>query len=151
MPTSTKSTTSIRPSFRLRPTAPPEISEALKFVRWYRCASKAHPELGLIFHIPNGGARDIQTGARLKSEGVLAGMPDYCLPVPRGGFGALYIELKRIEGGQVSPKQSELFPRLKEAGNRVVIAKGWEAARDAVLEYLSLPIMDDWGIMRDKN
>lgn len=124
-------------TFRLSAPIPSESDEGIAFIRWCRWAEKQYPELELLYHIPNGGARDIQTGARLKREGVLAGMLDYCLPVPRGGFGALYLELKIITGGVLSEKQKKIIVLLERHGNKVVVCAGWEAAKNAVIEYLN--------------
>ena len=51
-----------------------------------------HPELKMLYAIPNGGARNAITGALLKAEGVKPGVPDLCLPVARGKYHGLYIE-----------------------------------------------------------
>ena len=75
------------------------------------------PELRLLHAIPNGGKRDIRTAAMLKAEGVKPGVPDICLPVPRGGKHGLYIELKRRKGGTVSKAQ--------EAWIRALMAQGF--------------------------
>lgn len=56
---------------------------------------RAHPELQLLYHVPNEGKRTWRTGARLKSEGLKPGVPDLCLPVARGKYHGLYVELKR--------------------------------------------------------
>ena len=64
-------------------------------------------------------------------------MPDICLPVQRGGHGALYIELKRQKGGVLSANQKVWLDRLNQAGNRAVVCKGWEAAREAIEQYLT--------------
>ena len=37
-----------------------------------------------VFHIPNGGSRHKAEAARLKAQGVKAGVPDLCIPVARG-------------------------------------------------------------------
>ena len=37
-----------------------------------------------VFHIPNGGSRHKAEAARLKVQGVKAGVPDLCIPVARG-------------------------------------------------------------------
>lgn len=58
-------------------------------------------------HVPNGGARDRITGAILKGLGVKRGCPDILIfdPPPIGGYVGTAIELKRREGGRVSPEQ----------------------------------------------
>ena len=49
-------------------------------VRWF---GYQYPELSaLLFAVPNGGRRDPVTGARLKAEGVVAGVSDLILFLP---------------------------------------------------------------------
>ena len=72
-----------------------EHSEQAALFRWAAMQSKSIPALALLLAIPNGGARSLTTGGRLKAEGVKAGVPDIVLPVPRGSYASLWIELKR--------------------------------------------------------
>lgn len=113
-----------------------EHQEQTLLFAWARKAQCTIPELTLLFAVPNGGRRDAVTGARLKAEGVMAGMPDICLPVPRNGSGALYVELKARHRGRLSEAQKERIAALTAAGNQVSVCYGWEAARDAILAYL---------------
>lgn len=53
-----------------------------------------YKDLGKTFAIPNGGKRNVIVAQKMKAEGVRAGIPDLCLPVMRGGYGGMYIELK---------------------------------------------------------
>lgn len=119
-----------------------EHAEQAALFRWAALASRAHPELRLLYAIPNGGARNKATAGRLKAEGVRAGVPDVCLPVPRNGLGALYIELKRPgepgrAKGALRPAQREWLAALQEAGNAVAVAHGWIEARGVIERYLS--------------
>ncbi len=67
-------------------------------VRWFRMK---YPHLSpRLFAVPNGGRRDGVTGARLKAEGVLAGVADLILLVPNAGYHALLIEMKTPKGRQ---------------------------------------------------
>jgi hypothetical protein len=60
------------------------------------------PEVAdLIFHVPNGGHRVKAVAAKLKAQGVKAGMPDLVLPMARGGFFGLYIGRWRAGLGRV--------------------------------------------------
>ena len=93
------------------------------------------PALALAYHIPNGGARDAKTGARLKREGVKAGVPDIHLPVPRGGYASLYIELKK-PGGKPRPNQLAWINQLRDAGNRVEVCDNLDDAIAATERYL---------------
>ena len=116
---------------------PTENAEQAALFQWAELASGAHPELRLLHAIPNGGLRDARTAVTLKRTGVKSGVPDICLPVQRGGHGALYIELKRQKGGVLSANQKVWLDRLNQAGNRAVVCKGWEAAREAIEQYLT--------------
>lgn len=67
-------------------------------VRWFRMK---YPHLSpRLFAVPNGGRRDGITGARLKEEGVLAGVADLVLLVPNAKYHALLIEMKTPKGRQ---------------------------------------------------
>ena len=52
------------------------------------------PELKLLYHIPNGGTRDPIEAKHMKEQGVKRGVPDLHLPVARGKYHGLYIEMK---------------------------------------------------------
>lgn len=116
--------------------APLEENEQRWLFQWAADAALKWPELELMHAIPNGGKRDRVTAAKLKGEGVKPGIPDIFLPVPRGGFHGLYIELKRTKGGRPSEAQKDMIPRLREQGYRVEICKGFNAAADVIEEYL---------------
>ena len=97
---------------------------------------ETRPELGLLYAIPNGGKRAIKTAVALKKQGVKRGVPDMCLPVPRGGFNGLYIELKRVKGGTVSDEQREWIAALNTQGYKAIICHGAEEAIEQIRGYL---------------
>ena len=115
---------------------PKEGQEQATLMSWAGMQSCVYPELGLLFHIPNGGGRSKAEAGRFKAEGVKAGVPDLFLPVPRGESHGLFIELKRLDGGSVSKAQKEWIAQLREQGYRAEVCKGWEAASRVLLEYL---------------
>ena len=112
-----------------------ESVEQQTFFQWAAVATGKHPELRLMYHVPNEGKRSARQGARMRAEGLRAGVPDICLPVPRGGYSALYIELK---AGRNKPTADQLawLAALDEAGNKTAVCWGWQAARNAVVKYL---------------
>ena len=73
----------------------------------------------------------------LKASGVRPGVPDICLPCARGGYHALYIELKRRKNGQVRPTQREMILRLEALGNAAVVCRGADEAIRTIEWYLS--------------
>ena len=119
----------------IRDGAPSEAVEQEALVRWAAWEAKRTPELRLLFHVPNGGRRDKREAARLKAQGVKPGVPDLFLPVPRGGYHGLWIELKAA-GGRPSANQCEWIGDLNEQGYRAVICYGWDAAREEIGGYL---------------
>lgn len=62
-------------------------------------------EYSLIFAIPNGGHRHPAVAAKLKAEGVKAGVLDLLLPVARQGYHGYFVELKC---GDNKPSQDQL-------------------------------------------
>lgn len=116
----------------------PAVSESVEQInlfRWAACASGAMPELKLLYHIPNGGKRDITTAKRLKAEGVKAGVPDLCLPVPRGAYHGLYIEMKTGKN-KTTENQDCWLSCLREQRYCVAVCYGWEAASNVLTQYL---------------
>lgn len=114
-----------------------EHTEAVIFMRAVAGAVDTWPELRWLAAIPNGGKRARKTAADLKAEGVKRGVPDYLMPVPRGPFVGLAIELKRMDGGRTSPEQKAWLSHLRTAGWMAVVAYGWEAAWRAVQDYMA--------------
>lgn len=93
--------------------------------------------LNLLYHVPNGGSRHKAEAGRLRAEGVKAGVPDLCLPVARGQYHGLYIELKRQRGGRTSDHQSEWLDALSAQGYKAALCYGWEQAAGTIIEYLT--------------
>lgn len=103
---------------------------------WAGREAEERPELGLLFAVPNGGRRDKVTGARLKAEGVKAGVPDVWLPVARQGYHGLVIELKADATKRASREQERWLADLMEQGYLAVVCHGCEAAKGVLREYL---------------
>ena len=112
--------------------------------QWAGLMEAIHPELAMMFHVPNGGKRDKATAIRLKAEGVKPGVPDIVLPVARGNFHSLWIELK-VDGGKPSPDQLEWQKNLRREGHCAKICYGWDAARQIIEKYLKLPKGEHYG------
>lgn len=113
-----------------------EHQEQVALFEWASWMEKQIPELHLMHAIPNGGKRDKVTAARLKAEGVKPGVPDICLPVPRGDKHGLYIEMKRRKGGSVSADQLKWLDNLMRQGYECHVCRGCEEARSVILDYL---------------
>ena len=100
-----------------------EHEEQREFVMWMR---QTHP-VARIFAIPNGGQRSRAAGAKLKAEGVSAGVPDLYIPAWR-----CWVEMKRKTGGKVSPVQKDWLTYLQSIGDTVIVGNGCEDARNKI-------------------
>ena len=92
----------------------------------------------LLFAVPNGGRRGKIEARIMKAEGVVSGVADMILLVPRGGFASLCIEFKSDKGRQ-STMQKAWQQAAEEAGNKYIVVRSIEEFIDAVNEYLSTP------------
>jgi hypothetical protein len=121
---------------------PTEHAEQSLLVKWAALQLERHPELAYLVAVPNffGNVGNVHArmGAamRAKAEGRKKGYPDLILDVARGGFHGLRIEMKKVKGGSVDPEQRAWHEWLRSQGYRVEVCKGWEAARDVLLDYL---------------
>lgn len=112
-----------------------EHDEQAAVIEWAEAMRSRIPELALLFAVPNGGYRHPATAARLKREGVRAGVPDLCLPVPRGKWHGLFIEMK-AGGNKPTPEQRDWLSLLTSQGYRAVVANGAEMAKAVIETYL---------------
>ena len=107
-------------------TYPSEHSEQVGLINWFRLQ---YPNV-LIFAIPNGEKRAITVAKRLKAEGVVRGIPDLFIPQWN-----LWVEMKRVSGGRLSPDQKSMITYLESIGNTVIIGKGAADASKQILEH----------------
>ena len=99
------------------------------------------PEVAdLIYHVPNGGHRLKSVAAKLKQQGVVAGIPDLVLTMARGGFFGLYIEFKATppNDAAISPSQHERIRKLNEQGYLAVVCRGHFDTVEQIRAYLRL-------------
>jgi hypothetical protein len=112
-----------------------EDTEQMGVIDWANWNKNHFPELKMLFHIPNGGKRSATEAARFKAMGVKAGVPDLCLPVPRGGFAGLYIEMKYGKN-KTTDNQKEWIADLQKQGYKVAVCYGGEEATRTLEAYL---------------
>ena len=112
-----------------------EHSQQVALFAWIALQTD-YPELKLAFAIPNGGLRDKVTAARLKSEGAKAGVWDIFLPVPRGRWHGLFVEMK-VGNNTLTKKQEEFVEELSDC-YEFVVCYSWGEARTALISYVRL-------------
>jgi hypothetical protein len=105
---------------------PTEHEEQREVVKWFRQTYKGVR----IFAIPNGGQRSIAAAARLKVEGVSAGVPDLHVPA-----WSLWIEMKRSKGGSVSAEQKDWIAYLEGVKHSCIVGKGADDAKAKITAF----------------
>ena len=117
-----------------------EAQEQEALFCWARLSIAKYPELALMYHIPNEGKRSVVNGAALKRQGLKKGVPDICLPVPRGKYHGMYIEMKRIDG-KPTAEQKDFINELAKQGYACYVAdKGWADAAEVITWYMNLEV-----------
>lgn len=103
-------------------------------VRWFRYA---YPEYALLlFAVPNGVATSATQGRILKAEGMVAGVADLILLLPRHGKGSLCMEMK-TEKGRQSDNQKNWQQAAESNGNKYVVVRNFDEFQNAVETYIS--------------
>jgi hypothetical protein len=123
---------------KLKPTPvlPTEHEEQVRVIKW--CDAQRDPRASLIYSHLNGLRAPLGAVVKAKAAGGRKGIPDLFLPVPSQGYHGLYVEMKRLKLGKISPEQKEWIARLGAMGYRVEVCKGHEVAIAIIQDYLGL-------------
>ncbi|TQI68983.1 VRR-NUC domain-containing protein [Clostridium sp. KNHs216] len=114
-----------------------EHQHQVNVMRWSLAHRTQYPDLKLLHAVPNGGRRDPIEAKHLQDEGLKPGVPDLDLPVPRGKYHGLRIEMKD-DDGRTSPDQDWWLGELRERGYFAECCHGWESAVRVLEWYLNL-------------
>lgn len=115
-----------------------ESQEQQALIQWSQYARQEYKELELLYHVPNGGRRDKREALSFKRQGVKAGVPDLVLPVGRGGYLGLYVELK-VGKNKTTANQNIWIENLRNQNYRVQVCYGWLEAKKVIEDYLMQP------------
>lgn len=103
-------------------------------VTWFRLQYPHHRQM--LFAVPNGGNRNAREAARLKAQGVTAGVSDLILLVSSSKHNSLCIELK-IGKGKQSLNQIEWEKSAISHGNAYVICRTIDEFIEIINLYLN--------------
>jgi hypothetical protein len=103
--------------------------------QWAGLNERTHPELSLLFAVPNGSYKGKASAGRFKAEGLKSGVPDVCLPVAKGKFNCLFIEMK--DGNRpLSENQILWLEKLDRFGACAVVCRNVDEAINILEWYL---------------
>jgi len=122
-----------------------EFSHQVALFAWCAINVGKHPELKYYHAIKNEErSGNIIAGARAKQSGIKAGVSDTFLPVKRGPYSGLYLEMKKPSRkpkkngkGGVSDEQAEFGNFVQSQGFGFCVCYSWEEARDVLIRYLN--------------
>lgn len=122
------------------PRAQPEFLEQSALFTWARNTAvvRKYPALALLSCSLNGVKLSAAQAGKAKATGMLAGEHDVRLPVARGRWIGLSIEMK---AGKNKPTKEQLAYGLaiEAEGWRVAYCWSWGEAQDVLIDYLNQP------------
>lgn len=124
---------------------PLEKEEQQKLCKWLKTNKIKHWANGLGVKLDY----DVKYIASLRSQGHYKGIPDVTVLLPSGKV--IFIELKRIKGGFVSPEQKKWIKDLQDLGYPARVCRGADEAIDFVEEELEKLEIEKTKTFLDKN
>ena len=118
-----------------------EHQEQVEVVKYLRRNKILH------YAVPNGANKSRTAQRQFSAEGLMAGVPDLCIPVSNKYYHGLYIEMKRrvktlksgkksVSHTKVSPEQEKWLTELNEHGYYAVVCYGADEAIEVIEEYM---------------
>ena len=113
----------------------PEFTMQCNLFTWARYSLRKYPDLDLLSCSLNGVKLSKAQAGKAKAAGMLKGEHDVKLPVRRGEYSGLSIELKH---GRNKPTEDQLWygKRLTAQGWLVAYCWSWTEAADTIRAYL---------------
>ena len=124
----------IKPSRTKKRNAQPEAAEQENVIKWARDNEKNYPFLWMLHSSLNGVRLSKMQAGKAKASGMLSGVPDLFLPVPRGCFFGLYIEMKSAKG-RIMPSQSRYLKTVSDFGYSAVVCYSANEAIKTIENY----------------
>jgi hypothetical protein len=123
-----------------KPRANLEFQHQVALMQWARlpCNITKYPGLQLLSASLNGVKMTPAQAGKAKAAGMLKGEHDLKLPVARGRWIGLSIEMK-AGSNRPTADQLDYGSALEAEGWKVVYAWSWTEARDAIVDYLQQP------------
>jgi hypothetical protein len=119
-----------------------EADEQKKVIQWARISSKnviKYPMLTMLHCSLNGVPLTASQAGRAKQQGMLRGVPDLFLPVPKNGYFGLFIEMKSAHG-RPTPEQLEFLNNVGSMGYMTKICYSADEAIEVIQKYYGVTL-----------
>ncbi len=122
-----------------KPRAQPEFQHQAALFTWARnpAVLAAHPELALLSSSLNGVKLTAAQAGKAKAAGMLKGEWDVRLPVARGPYHGLILEMKHGKN-KLTPEQIEYGDAMVREGWNRAVCYDWTTAKEVIEWYLRL-------------
>jgi hypothetical protein len=114
-----------------------EHDEQVALFQWKETMQSRYPELAMLYAVPNGGHRHKVVAAKMKAEGVQAGVLDVNLDVARGPYHGLRGEMK-FGKNTTTTAQDDWIYRYELYGYKTGVWYSWLEAARAICDYLGI-------------
>ena len=129
----------VKPSRTKKRNAQPEAIEQERVIKWARDNENNYPFLWLLHSSLNGVKLSKNQAGRAKTQGMLSGVPDLFLPVPKNGYHGLFIEMKS-EKGRLSTNQTCFLSKVELLGYKIAVCYSANEAIKTIENYYFVPI-----------
>ena len=117
-----------------RRNAQPEAIEQAKVIAWARASERNYPYLQLLHCSLNGVKMTKAQAGRAIAQGMLSGVPDLFLPVPKNGYHGLFIEMK-YGSNKVTENQEKFLQNAANVGYAVSVCYSANEAIKRIEDY----------------
>ena len=117
-----------------RRNAQPEALEQAKVIAWARANKRNYPYLWMLHCSLNGVKLSAIQASIAKAQGMLSGVPDLFLPVPKNGYHGLFIEMK-YGSNKVTENQEKFLQNAANAGYAVSVCYSANEAIKRIEDY----------------
>ena len=117
-----------------------EHDEQVSYFATLKLNERYYPWLRFAYAVPNGGHRHVAVAARLKSEGVKAGVADIFLPFPMKLWHGAYIEMK-FGKNRLTTEQAEFAGFITTQNYAFKMAHSCDEALEFTEAYLGIELV----------
>ena len=119
---------------RTKRNAQPEAIEQAKVIAWARANENNYPYLWMLHSSLNGVKMTKAQAGRAIAQGMLSGVPDLFLPVPKNGYHGLFIEMK-YGSNKVTENQEKFLQNAANVGYAVSVCYSANEAIKRIEDY----------------
>ena len=115
----------------------PEAQEQREFFHLVRSLEPIYPELQMVRSDQAGMRTHPAQAQKAKAGGMRRGFPDIDVPIAKGGYTGMHIEMKS-ERGQLTEDQKWWLAQLRDQGRKCVVCRSARQAWEELSKYLGI-------------